>query len=187
MNAKPTNRRRDLFRKIPVAEVFSFLKDTKGLSNWSLRDLTGTLRISTASANEILLFLEMQGYIRPYRKEWVTTISGGDVSGSRSPRVTPETIEAAVSSLQKRVDAADEDWKSPHRVKRAVAFGDFLNKTKTRVQAADIGILLELRKGKRDNIPSGRSFLKQLRGRFSILNLKPYEDWMRARAHRKII
>jgi hypothetical protein len=187
MNTKRTNRRRGLFPSIPVAEVFSFLKDTKGLSSWTLRDLAGTLGISMASADEILPLLEMQGYIGAYRKEWVTTISGEVVSGSKFPRFTPETIEAAISSLQKRIDAANKDSKAPYRVKRAVAFGDFLNKTKMRVQAADIGILLEVRKTKRHDIPTERPFLKLLRGKTAMLNLKPYEDWMRARTHRKIV
>jgi hypothetical protein len=187
MNSKRTKRRRDLFPSIPVAEAFSFLKDTKGLSSWTLRDLSGTLRISAASASAILPVLAMQGYISAYRKEWVTTISGEVVSGAKPPRFTPETIEAAVSSLRKRIDAVNKDSKSPYRVKRAVAFGDFLNKTKTRVQAADIGILLKLRKANRPDIPSERTFLKLLRGKTSMLNLKPCEDWMQARTHRKII
>jgi hypothetical protein len=176
---------------VPIEAVFSFLKSTKGTSSWTKQDFADALKISLADAAKILPVLEMQGYIHPYHDEWVTTTAGEDVSGGRSPRFSPATVEEELSALQERIKAANKDPKSRYKVTQAVAFGDFLE-DKPRVQAAEVGIRLEPRNPKRKEVPkkeraAERAFLKQLRGRKTTLNVRPYEDWMSARTHRKLL
>jgi len=175
----------------PIEAVFSFLKGTKGTSSWTKEDFADTLKISAADAAKILPVIEMQGYIHPYHGEWVTTTAGEDVSGGRPPRFSPETIEAELSALRERIKSVNQDSKSRYKVTGAVAFGDFLQQ-KPRVQAADVGIRLEPRKAKRNELPkmeraAERAFLKQLRGKTMTLNVLPYEDWMSARTHRRLL
>jgi hypothetical protein len=175
----------------PIEAVFSFLKGTKGTSSWTKEHFADTLKISPADAAKILPVIEMQGYIHPYHGEWVTTTAGEDVSGGRPPRFSPETIEEELSALRDRIKMVSQDSKSRYKVTEAVAFGDFLQ-PKARVQAADVGIRLEPRKAKRNELPkkeraAERAFLKQLRGRTMTLNVLPYEDWMSARTHQRLL
>jgi hypothetical protein len=175
----------------PIEAVFSFLKSTKGTSSWTKEDFADTLKISAADAAKILPVIEMQGYIHPYHGEWVTTTAGEDVSGGRPPRFSPATIEKELSALRERVKSVNQDSKSRYKVTEAVAFGDFLQQ-KPRVQATDVGIRLEPRKAKRNELPkkeraAERAFLKQLRGKTMTLNVLPYEDWMSARTHQKLL
>jgi hypothetical protein len=176
---------------VPIEAVFSFLKGTKGTSSWTKEEFADTLKISLADAARILPVIEMQGYIHPYHGEWVTTTAGEDVSGGRPPRFSPETIEEELSALRERIKVVNQDSKSRYKVTEAVAFGDFLQQ-KPRVQAADVGIRLEPRKAKRNELPkmeraAERAFLKQLRGKTMTLNVLPYEDWMSARTHRRLL
>jgi hypothetical protein len=78
---------------------------------------------------------------------------------------------------------------SAYKVKQVVAFGDFLSK-QVRVQAPDVGV--EVAKGKQQNNPADIPkaevdvFLKQLKGKSSVLNVRRYESWMSERTHRKL-
>jgi hypothetical protein len=176
---------------VPIEAVFSFLKGTKGTPSWSTRDLAETLKLSQGEASKILPVLEMQGYIHPYRDEWVTTTAGEEVSGARPPRFTPETIEEALGELRKRIREVNGDSKSPYQVAEAVAFGDYLG-NKTRVQAANVGIRLTLRKAKRPQAPAKEhaaqaEFLRRLRGKAATLHVTSYEDWMGKRNNQKLL
>jgi hypothetical protein len=189
--ARNSSARTEEFPSVPIEAVFSFLKGTKGTSSWTKEDFANTLKISAADAARILPVIEMQGYIHPYHGEWVTTTAGEDVSGGRPPRFSPETIEEELSALRERIKTVNQDPKSRYKVTEAVAFGDFLQQ-KPRVQAADVGIRLEPRKAKRNELPkeqraAERAFLKQLRGKTMTLNVLPYEDWMSARIHRRLL
>jgi hypothetical protein len=189
--AKNSGTRHGAIPSAPIEAVFSFLKGTKGTSSWTKEEFAGALKISAAEAAKILPVIEMQGYIHPYHGEWVTTTAGEDVSGGRPPRFSPETIEAELSALRERIKAVNKDTKSRYTVTEAVAFGDFLQQ-KPRVQAADVGIRLEPRKAKRNETPkkeraAERAFLKQLRGKTVKLSVLPYEDWMSARTHRRLL
>ena len=189
--ARKASARTEGLPSAPIEAVFSFLKGTKGTSSWTKEDFANTLKISAADAAKILPVIEMQGYIHPYHGEWVTTTAGEDVSGGRPPRFSPETIEEELSALRERIKAVNQDPKSRYKVTEAVAFGDFLQQ-KPRVQAADVGIRLEPRKAQRNELPkkeraAERTFLKQLRGKTMTLNVLPYEDWMSARTHRRLL
>lgn len=79
---------------LPAAAVLSFLKETRGISSWNLKDLTKSLRISAAEAKRAAALVEVQGYIeRTGDGEWLTTVSGNSISGSQSPRFTSEAVE----------------------------------------------------------------------------------------------
>jgi hypothetical protein len=185
-HAEPTS-------SLPAAAVLSFLKETRGIPSWNLKDLAKSLRISAAQAKRATALLEVQGYIeRTGDGEWLTTVSGNTVSGSKSPRFTPEAVAEGLSALAERIKAVNHDQNAPFRIAKAVAFGDFLS-DRARVQAPDVGIQLTPREpeGDQPNFTTGQAarsrFLKQLRGRTSILSIRPYEEWMSSRSHRSLI
>lgn len=178
---------------VPIEAVFSFLKGTKGTPSWSIRDLAETLKLSSREASKILPVLEMQGYVHPYRDEWVTTTAGEEVSGARPPRFTPNRIEEALHDLRKRIREVNSDSKSPYQVAEAVAFGDYLE-NRTRVQPADVGIRLMPRKGQtsKRQAPAKEhatqaEFLRRLRAKAATLHVTTYEDWMGRRKHQKLL
>jgi hypothetical protein len=171
---------------IPVAAVFSFLKDQRGALSWSPRDLTQTLNISEQEARRVLAILKLQGYVSETSDhELLTTASGEIVSGSRPPRFTRECVDGAFSGLSDRIAANNSDRNTDFKITQAVAFGDFLS-GRADCQAADVGIALTPREP-----ASGRDrvtyFLKQLRGKSRFLNLRPYEPWMSQRSHRSLL
>jgi hypothetical protein len=177
---------------ISAAAAFSFLKETKGIIAWSLKDLSKSLNISASEAKHVAAALEMQGYIKPHDGDlWITTLAGETVSGAKSPRYTPESIEDALTTLRNRIKLINQDSQSPYKIIEAVAFGDFLS-DQARVQAADVGIRLVRKKSdfaehsKKEQVAQ-QQFLRQLRARSPMLNLKPYEEWMNLRNHRRLL
>jgi hypothetical protein len=175
-----------------AAAAFSFLKETKGLLTWTLNDLAKSLKISVAEGKQVLAALEMQGYIKPHgRDQWLTTLAGEAVSGARSPRFTPESMEESLAALRRRIQLVNQDSKTPYKITDAVAFGDFLS-GQARAQAADVGIQLVGRKSeggehsKKEQV-ARRAFLNQLRGKTQMLNVRPYQEWMGSRTHRSLL
>lgn len=178
----------------------SFLRDTKGTLSWSLRDLSHTLNISHEEAERVVALLQMQGYVQADSQkaaEWITTSSGEAVSGAKTPRFNRETVEAALTSLKQRIQDTNQDRAAKFQITRAVAFGDFLAKDRTRVQSVEVGIDLA-RKGEERNSEEiaalhsaaeareEQLFLRQMRGRSALINLKPYSEWMGSRTHQKL-
>ena len=179
---------------VPAAAVMSFLKDTRGLVSWTNRDLAETLGIAAAEAAKVVLIMEMQGYIKSQQggREYFTTGEGQAVSGSKLPRFTIERVEKALAGLRERIAAARKDFKSPFKISKAVAFGDFLGE-RSRVQAPDVGIELVKRKTDEAETHSATEskqrleFLKELRGKNAPLNVQPYQEWMSKRSHQKLV
>ncbi len=177
----------------PAAELLSFLKEIRGVSTWSEKDLAKALKIGLAEAKQAVEVLQLQGYIEPAGRtaKWRVTEEGDLVSGSKSPRFTRQGVEEALTALHERIKAANEDPDAPYRVTGAIAFGDFLTDA-ARVQAADVGIRL----ARKIDVETPRSakehaaelaFLKGLRAKTPLLNLQPYEDWMASRTHRTLL
>jgi hypothetical protein len=158
---------------------------------WSVRDLADSLRISRPDAQQVIPFLEAQGYVQRAKEkgEWITTPAGESVSGAKTPRFTRESVEQAVAALKDRIKSSNADRKLPLRITDAVAFGDFLLKDRPRVQAADVGIALAKRGDTEGDLRSAsdaraeRAFLRELRGKTALLNIRPYADWMKQRSH----
>jgi DNA-binding transcriptional MocR family regulator len=158
---------------------------------WSIRDLADSLRISRPDAQQVIPFLEAQGYVQRAKEkgEWITTPAGESVSAAKTPRFTRESVEQAVSTLKDRIKSSNADRKLPLRITNAVAFGDFLLKDRPRVQAADVGIALAKRGDTEGDLRSAsdaraeRAFLRELRGKTALLNIRPYADWMKQRSH----
>jgi hypothetical protein len=181
-----------------VEAALSFLRDTKGSVSWSLRDLSHTLNIPREEAERVVPLLQIQGYVQQHKPgEWITTPSGETAAGAKPPRFDRETVEAALTSLEERIQSTNKDHAAKFQITRAVAFGDFLDKDRTRVQPADVGIELVRRDRAHtpDEIVAPHSavdareeqhFLRQLRGRSALLNLKLYSEWMGARTHQKL-
>jgi DNA-binding transcriptional regulator YhcF (GntR family) len=180
---------------VPAEAALSFLKDTKGTLTWSVRDLADSLKISHRDAQQVIPFLEAQGYVQRAKEkdEWMTTPAGESVSGAKPPRFTRDSVEQAIDALQERIKEANKDGKAAHRITHAVAFGDFLFSGRARVQAADVGIALEKRGAKEGELRSAsdakqeRAFLRQLRGKTALLQIRPYVEWMSTRSHRKLL
>jgi hypothetical protein len=179
---------------IPAAQALSFLKETRGVLTWTLSDLAKTLNISKAAAEQVVGILQIQGYVAPKASEWLTTEQGETVSGSKAPRFSRDSVERAVAALSEHIKEINEDRKAAYRITKAVAFGDFikkdLNKDASRAQSADVGIGLIPRRDAAHSSADRKhheAFLKQLRNRNAMLNLRPYEEWMSARSHQKLI
>lgn len=171
--------------------VFSFLKDTRGVVTWTAADLARTLRVSVAQTKQALPILEMQGYIRAAEHdEWMTTIAGEQISGSAAPRFGKVAVDRALNELRDRIRQLNKDSKSDFTVSKAVAFGDFLGNA-SRVQAADVGIQLKQRAGRKigavDSAKVEKLLFTALRTRSAMLHLQRYADWMAARTHRRLM
>jgi hypothetical protein len=58
------------------------------------------------------------------------------------------------------------------------------------VQAPDVGVEVAERKQQNNHAgipkPDLEAFLKRLKGRSSVLNVRPYESWMSERVHHKL-
>jgi hypothetical protein len=180
--------------RVSLPAVLSFLKETRGRITWTVGDLAKTLNMSPAPAKAALAILEMQGYVKPTtaKDEWMTTPAGEIVSGSKSPRYSPETIERSLASFADHLKLVNQDSSAEYKIADAVAFGDFLTKS-VRAQSADVGIRLEPRNRAADDTSSAgehsrqEAFLKQLSGRTPLVNIHPYAEWMGARTHRKLL
>jgi hypothetical protein len=186
-----------LLPTIPAEAALSFLKDTKGALTWAARDLADTLKIDRREAERALAFLQAQGYVQPQgtKGQWMTTPAGETVSGAKSPRFTPESVQQALTALKDRIRDNNKNRQAPFRITDAVAFGDFLLPDRARVQSADIGIRLARREdSQRKNISTveprsasdakaERDFLRELRAKSTHVILRPYADWMRRRSN----
>jgi hypothetical protein len=167
----------------------SFLKETRGMLTWTIKDLQQSLLITTAEAREAIKALQIQWYIKQSEEdpnEWVTAIGGETVSGSKMPRFDRQGVEASLAPLKERIKSLNADTHAPYRVVRAVAFGDFMS-ARARVQAADVGTESaphDVRGGRRG---TKSEFMKQLRARDVKLNLVQYETWMGGRSHNNLL
>jgi DNA-binding IclR family transcriptional regulator len=176
----------------PAAELLSFLKQTHG--PWTERDLSKALNISSAEAKQAVSAMQLQGYAEPIARtqKLRTTEAGLAVSGAKTARLTREAVEQALSALRDRIHAINNDKSAEYTISEAVAFGDFLTE-QPRVQAADVGIRLTPRKRDSQDAASAvedkaeQSFLRKLRGRSAALHIQPYEEWMSARSHYKLL
>jgi DNA-binding transcriptional regulator YhcF (GntR family) len=194
MPSKKSKFATEIMPAVPAAAVMSFLKDTRSLISWTSRDLAETLGIATAEAAKVITIMEMQGYVKTQQggREFFTTGEGQAVSGSKLPHFTMERVEKALAGLKERIAATRKDFKSPFKIAKAVAFGDFLSE-RPRAQAPDVGI--EIVKRKADDAPMHSAtenkerlaFLKQLRGKNAPLNVQPYQEWMSKRSHQKLV
>jgi len=176
-------------RSMPAAEAFSFLRETRGLTTWTVRDMANSLKTTLNDAEHVTAILQLQGYVKPAgMNEWMTTLSGEDVSKSKPPRFTPERVEEAIAELRRRIIAGNRESRSPYQVTRAVAFGEFLS-GRSRVQAVEVGIQLSRRKsdGTDGNLAkehkAQKTFLKTLTPKGGVLQISPYEKWMSDRTH----
>jgi hypothetical protein len=177
---------------IPLAEVLSFLKEVRATASWTAKDVARSLKISAAEAERVIPLLQAQGYVEPAGdRGWLTTAAGDDVAGSKPARFTPEAVAGALDALAGRIEAANKNPKAHFRVTKALAFGDFLS-GRARVQAPDVGIQLVARDGAPASAGSAinqaaeREFLRQLKGKGALLNVRPYEEWMSSRTHRNL-
>lgn len=180
-------------RSMPAAEAFSFLRETRGLATWTLDDMAKSLRITVADADHVAAILQLQGYVKPAgTDEWMTTLAGEDVSKSKPPRFTPERIEEAVAELRRNIVASNRDSRSRYQIAVAVAFGEFLS-GRARVQAAEVGIQLVRKQSNGSGADSAEEhksqnlFLKNLKPKGSVLDVRPYENWMSDRTHLNLL
>ena len=172
---------------IPIAAVFSFLKDMRSALTWSEQDLIAALKVTPKDAGKILALLQMQGYVQKTESaEWLTTAAGEIVCGSKSPRFQPANIEQALAAVPTRIADVNRDVHSKFKIIKAIAFGDFLSRP-SKCQAADVGVELRPRLACKDrNKTEERNFLKHIAARNKFLHVLPYEEWMSQRSHRRL-
>jgi DNA-binding transcriptional MocR family regulator len=191
---KPRRARPKPLPSIPAEAALSFLKDTKGMLTWSVRDLADALGITQRDAEQVIPLLQAQGYVQPQHgtHQWMTTPSGETISGTKPPRFTRQSVEQALTALKQRIKEINKDPKAEFKITNAVAFGDFLT-GRTRVQPADVGVSLKRRNTPATELHSAsdaqaeRAFLKHLRGRSALLHLRPHVEWMSQRSHRNLL
>lgn len=183
----------------PIEQVMSFLKDTRGALTWTTATMANELGIGIPEAKRVLAVMQLQGYVKHNAAldQWMTTLAGETVSGSKKPRFTLENVEQALEDLRERIKSANKDAAAEFKVSDAVAYGDFLEDSVghgARVQAADVGIELVRRKvgagggqGPAREHEARKAFLKELRGSATMLHLREYAEWMSARPHRKLL
>jgi len=176
---------------IPVEEVMSFLRQTRSALTWSEQEIADSLRISRSEAGRVVELLALQGYVKrsSVDNNWITTIDGEAVSGSKPPRFGRERVEKALIDLKDRITTVNRDRRPAFHIADAVAFGDFLLGIR-RVQSAEVGVRLVARA--RANGPShsahGESeFLRLMRGKGGLLRLQSYQPWMSSRSHRRLV
>lgn len=179
-----------LMPSTPAAEALSFLRETRGVSTWTVRDMANSLKISAADAARVIAVLELQDYVKPSAAdEWMTTSSGEAVSCSKAPRYTLARIEQALSTIHNPIAEINSDSRARYKVVEAVAFGDFLS-DRSRVQAAEVGVQLAPRGPVEDSANERkvqRDILKRLQSGNSVVHVKPYETWMSGRTHRTLL
>lgn len=181
-------------RSLAAAELLSFLKQTRAATPWTERDLANTLNIGVNEARQALAIMQFEGYVASAGGpgKWRTTLQGESVSGSKPPRFTRESVDKALSDLRERIRDTNSDRNALYKITDAVAFGDFLADP-PRAQSATVGIGLILRNDDSQQPKSAHdraaeaTFLKQLRGKSSLLQLQRYEPWMGARSHRNLL
>src|SRR5262249_48950134 len=111
---------------------------------------------------------------------------------ARAPRFGRDRVEEALRLLKDRITDVNKDKNSAYKIADAVAFGDFLLQDRAKVQSADVGLRL-LPRGEVSELRSASDaraeakFLKDLRGKMHVLNLRPYADWMSKRLHTKLL
>jgi hypothetical protein len=158
--------------------VLGFLKDMRGASTWTARDLVSTLNISRYDAFHGNISSANAG-------EWLTTAAGETACGSKQPRFQCHGVDGAVSALFDRIAAINRDSNSKFRVAEAVAYGDFLL-GRENCQAADVGIELT-RNRESAGQDNTNDFLQELSGKSRFLNIQPYKKWMSERSHRRLL
>jgi len=178
---------------VSAEAALSFLKDTKGVVNWTVRDVADTLKIGRSEAEKIVALLEAQGYVaREGKSDWMTTAAGESVSGAKVPRLSRESVETAIAELKDRIAQINNARGAPYRIDAAVAFGDFLLKDRSKAQPADVGIRLVSRQASAEprsatSAKHEQAFLKELRGKTQMLALRLYAPWMSMRTHRSLL
>jgi hypothetical protein len=175
---------------IPLAAVLSFVKETRGASTWSTKDMVRSLKIGESEANQIIAILCLQGYIKSAIENdgWLTTPAGEEVSQSRMPRFARDKVNEALSLLVKRIKSINEDRQAKFHICKAVVYGDFLL-GRPIVQPADVGIDLVASEQRSDPNSSkdSMSFLNSLRVKSLFIRLHQYQPWMAGRSHRKLL
>jgi hypothetical protein len=179
---------------LPAAEVMSFLRDVHSLFTWTERDFAASMNVSKDQAKEALRVLQLAGYVEPLEKgKWRTTDQGRQIAGGKTPRFTAESMERALVELKERMKLFNEDPTAAYRITRAVAFGDFLL-GRVRVQAAEVGIELQLRapteSGNKETAISHHretGVLKRLQTKTALLRVRRFESWMSQRSHRTLL
>jgi hypothetical protein len=174
--------------EIPLDAILSFLKDTRGAVNWSAKDLRDCLKLDAKQSQQVLVIMEMQGYVAKEGNDFLTTSAGESISKSKKPQLSLVSVTQALATLKERIEAVNHDKRSEFKATKAVAFGDFLS-GRAQVQAADVGVELSRRdlSGEPDDMENKRrDFMNCLRRKSRFFSLQTYRPWMGHRSHRSL-
>ena len=175
---------------IALDALLSFLKDTRGAVDWSVKDLRECLKLDAKQTAQLLAILEMQGYVAKEGDQWLTTAAGESIAKSKKPQFSLASVTNALDTLKDRIEALNRDKRSEFKITKAVAFGDFLT-GRSQVQAADVGVELS----RRDPVSANseevderrRAFMNDLRRKSRLFNVQTYRLWMSQRSHRNLL
>ena len=175
---------------IPLDALLSFLKDSRGAVDWSVKDLRECLKLDAKQAQQLLAILEMQGYVAKEGDQWLTTAAGENISKSKKPQFSLVRVTDALNKLKERIEALNRDKRAEFKITKAVAFGDFL-RGRSQVQAADVGVETSRRAPLSGNSEKAdekyRAFMDDLRRKSRFFTLQTYRPWMSQRSHRSLL
>ena len=174
---------------IPLDALLSFLKDTRGAVDWSVKELREWLKLDARQAEQLLAILEMQGYVAREGDRWLTTAAGESISKSKKPQFSFASVTDALNTLKDRIEVLNRDKRAEFKITKAVAFGDFLAE-RGQVQAADVGVEVSRRRplsgSSEEADEKRRAFMNDLRRKSRLFTLQTYRPWMSQRPHRNL-
>jgi hypothetical protein len=111
---------------------------------------------------------------------------------AKTARFTREAGEQALSDLADRIQTNNYDPSSEYAVSEAVALETFYPISREfRLPMSGSGLLhkrlIQSDSGSAVEHKAEEGFLKQLRGKTAVIHIQPFEAWMSARSHRKLI
>ena len=180
---------------ISAPALLSFVKQVSVEPHWDAKRLADVLNIKHSDVSQMAATLEMLGYAEQVSETkglWRNTPAGNTVSSAKPPRLNRDSVLDALEQLRVRVEQINANPESRFRVTELVAYGDFLDEH-PKVQAADVGVGLELRSERRSASDSSiekkseEQVLSDLRAKSTLVHLHRMEDWMRRRSHRDVL
>src|SRR5262245_5660782 len=101
---------------IPLDALLSFLKDTRGAVDWSVKELRECLKLDARQAEQLLAILEMQGYVARAGDEWLTTEVGERNSQPDKPHISFARVTDALNTLKDRIEVLNRHKRAEFKI-----------------------------------------------------------------------
>jgi predicted nucleotidyltransferase len=142
--------RKDMIAGLPALDVRRLLRRHFDYG-WFTESAARTLGVSRDRADEILLRLEREGFIRRRKSHSSETVWEVELKGRRlakagaGPKYLRATAERHLKAFEQRVLELRERDDLLHRVSRVILFGSFLDETLDRVSDVDLALELQFK------------------------------------------